>query len=84
MTALRSFSLGQRVIVRAAGMEHGGAPVPVFGMPGTVARIRTDGGAWIALDRRVEFANVHPFPADDEHGRGVHVCTYPEHCEAFR
>ena len=54
---MRKFSLGQRVIVRAAGMEHGGAPVPVFGMPGTVARVRTDGGAWMALDRRVEFAS---------------------------
>lgn len=81
---MRAFRDGQHVIVRAAGMEHGGDPVPVFGVPGVVARIRRDGGAWVALDRRIEFVRVHPFPADDEHGRGVHVCTYPEHCEARR
>lgn len=81
---MRAFRDGQRVTVRAAGMENGGAPVPVFGVPGVVARIHRDGGAWVALDRRVEFADVHPFPADDERGRGVHVCTYPEFCEARR
>lgn len=47
--------------------------------PGTVGRVCSDGGAWVALDERAN-DDVHPFPADD--ARGTHVKAYPQDCEA--
>jgi hypothetical protein len=48
---------------------------------GTVHRIRRDGGAWIALDKRAVVDRVHPFPADDP-TRARHVLAYPQGCRA--
>lgn len=48
---------------------------------GTIARLRRgDDGAWISLFERSPTA-YHPFPADDEGGRGNHILAYPEDCE---
>lgn len=68
-----SFSTGQRVVV---ARDNNGI---ALNAPGTVKRIRSDGVAWVALDRRSRVEKVHPFPADDD--RGTHVLAYPEDCE---
>lgn len=70
---MMSFATGQRVMVLRD--DHGIA----LNAPGTVSRVRGDGGAWIALDRRSLVTKVHPFPADDH--RGTHVLAYPCDCE---
>lgn len=68
-----SFATGQRVVVLR---DDNGISLNATG---TVHRIRSDGGAWIALDRRSRVTKVHPFPADDD--RGSHVLAYPDDCE---
>jgi hypothetical protein len=70
---MRTFKNNQRVYVKE---DHNGVPVNA---EGDVVRIRTDGGAFVALDKRHDNAAVHPFPADDD--RGCHVRTYPDLCE---
>lgn len=81
---MRAFRVGQRVSV--GGVDCGTCAVVVLpdDVAGTVARIRRDGGAWVRTDERVDTAGAHPFPADDEGGRGLHVLTYPEFCRALR
>lgn len=73
MTAFRN---GQRVIVRTCEGDNG-KPTFLGGAPGTVARIRRDGGAWVALDARSQTAGAHPF---DDTGRATHVLTWPDCC----
>jgi len=46
---------------------------------GAVTRIRTDGGAFIALDKRSKVEKAHPFPPGDR--RETHVMAYPGDCE---
>lgn len=46
------------------------------------ARRREDARA--RLDALLDVAGAHPFPADDESGRGNHVLAYPEFCRAIR
>lgn len=77
---MKRFKLGARVLVKAVG-DNTILPLtpPVLG---TVVRLRhCDIGAWVNLDHRVYDA-CHPFPVDDESGRGAHVLAYPEDCEA--
>ena len=62
---------GQRVIVKTANSI-------TINAVGTVKRMRTDGAAWIALDKR-SVEGAHHFPADDS--RGNHVMAEPEDCE---
>jgi hypothetical protein len=70
------------VLVHACGYasEHDIAPARA----GIVTRLRrADAAAWVALDERGEDA-WHPFPADDEHGRGTHVLAWPDDCDEVR
>lgn len=71
---MKTFSQGQRVMVRrnVDGIE--------IDAVGEVARVRTDGGGWVNLDRRSEFESVHPFFANDE-TRANHVLVFPEDCD---
>lgn len=73
-TRLRSFQMGQRVLVVVDERER------KVDAPGTVVRVCSDGGAWVALDARHTDERVHPFPVDDS--RGMHVKAYPDGCEA--
>jgi hypothetical protein len=74
------FREGQRVRVLWCARDEG-TPVNAVG---TVVRLRrADEGAWIALDKRHEHAAFHPFPAEDESGRGTHLLAYPDECEAI-
>jgi hypothetical protein len=50
--------------------------------PGTVERVRRDGGAWVALDKRSTQGRVHPFSETDN--RATHVLAYPEDCKPCR
>lgn len=70
---MKRFLDGQRVVVKqnANGIA--------LNTPGVVRRLRTDGGAWVALDVRSKVESVHPFPADDS--RGTHVLAYADDCE---
>lgn len=70
---MKRFADGQRVVVKqnASGIA--------LNAPGVVRRIRTDGGAWVALDVRSKVEPVHPFPVDDS--RGTHVLAYADDCE---
>lgn len=65
MKYLSRLRLGQRVLV---GQR----------LPGTVARLCSDGSAWVRLDARSPEV-IHPFPADDAH-RGHWVQVFPEQC----
>lgn len=78
MKPLKRFRNGQRVIVHRCGFGDG---IDIDAAPGTVVRLRmADHGAWVALDKRLDIPNAHPFPADDE-TRGTHVLALPEDCE---
>jgi len=68
-----SFATGQRVIVLR---DHDGI---ALNATGTVRRVCSHGGAWIALDERSKVTKVHPFPADDD--RGAWVLAYPDDCK---
>lgn len=72
---MKAFRGNERVLVRIVEGLAGILPEPV---PGTVTRIRRDGGAWVQLDTRLDLPNAHPFPADD--ARANAVLTYPEWC----
>jgi len=77
---MKTFRLGQRVTVSAVGQYEEITIDPP--MAGRIVRLRRgDNAAWIALDTRSDAAGAHPFPADDEHGRGIHVLAYPDDCE---
>lgn len=71
---MKAFRDNERVLVCTVD-RAGVLPEPV---PGTVTRIRRDGGAWVRLDTRLDLPNAHPFPADD--ARANAVLTYPEWC----
>lgn len=76
---MERLALHQRVRVHSAA--HGACFLG--GVEGTVVRMRrADTGAWVALDSRLDGAisAAHPFPADDEHGRGTLVLAYPFDC----
>lgn len=78
--SIQSFKMGQRVLVLASGVYDSTvlSPAPIAG---TVVRLRrADDGAWVKLDRRSEQPGIHPFPEDDDAGRGTHVCTFPDEC----
>src|SRR5271154_3368872 len=62
---------GQRVIVKTTNSI-------AINAAGTVKRMRTDGAAWIELDKR-SVEGAHPFAADDT--RCNHVMAEPEDCE---
>jgi hypothetical protein len=84
MSNLDRFNLNQRVVVHLAG--DGDEPTELPGTHiGTVKRIRSDGGAWVHLDARLEgeLEKLHPFPSSDE-TRITSVLTYPEYCEAVK
>lgn len=67
-----------RVLVRAVEGKYG-PPTPIEPTLGTVVRMRrSDNGAWVALDKRIDY--VCPFPADDS--RATHVLVFPENAEA--
>jgi len=77
----RRFYDEQRVRVLIVAERGASGMVPVFGLMGTVKRLRrADDGAWVELDDRSKIADVHPFPEDDA-TRGKHVLTYPEWCD---
>lgn len=81
---LERFRLGKRVHVLLALNQEDGDGWNVRAQ-GTVVRLRyADLGAWVRLDHRAEGLPVHPFPADDEGGRGADVLTYPEWCTKRR
>lgn len=69
----RFSKIGQRVKVIH---DHNGH---ALGAVGTVTRIRTDGGAFVALDQRSKVEAAHPFPINDD--RATHVRAYPDDCE---
>lgn len=73
MRPLETFRPGQRVHVVTEARTYA-----TLNADGRVARVRTDGGAWVALDQRSKVEAVHPFEADDD--RGTHVMTYPDLC----
>lgn len=66
-------AMGLRVLVKQD--EHG---IPL-NATGTVARVRRDGSAFVALDQRSKVSRVHPFPEDDP--RGTQVLALPDDCE---
>ena len=76
---LKSFQNDQRVKVVDAvtRADHSLCTINAFG---TVRRVRTDGGAWVALDERSKVEAINAFPVDDD--RASHVLAYPEDCEA--
>ena len=79
---LKRLRLGMRIVVHAACPRPHAEPVAIGPAAGTVAReLSRDNSAWVALDRRVD-DSLHPFPANDPHGRGLHVLAWPEDCEA--
>jgi hypothetical protein len=83
VSRIKDFALGQRVMVLDVYRDSG--LILALRAPGAVVRLRRqDPGAWIALDARLtgEFEALHPFPADDEGGRGTHVLAYPL-CKSF-
>jgi hypothetical protein len=71
--SMQSFTEGERVEV------HETAEGIALHALGTVDRIRSDGGAWVALDFRSKVSKAHPFPPDS--ARGTHVVAYPASCE---
>lgn len=73
MKKLSTLSTGQRVKVCK---NADGIPLNALG---TVTRVRTDGGAWVALDKRSKVSAVHPFAPEDP--RGNNVLAYPDDCE---
>ncbi len=83
MKALRHFTLYQRVKVRddVVDMDPTFCFKALAGKEGEVVRLRKrDNGAWVAMDEPLPDA-LRVFAADDPHGRGNHVCLYPEYCE---
>lgn len=76
---MRTLANGQRVKVVAADRASGACDADgvLLNAVGTVVRVRTDGGAWVALDERRQ-EPVHPF---DDGERRTHVLAYPENCE---
>jgi hypothetical protein len=74
---MRSLTRGQRVKVVTAVRTDGVTPITLNAF-GEVARVRTDGGAWVALDKR-SHEPVHHFDATDSRGRNV--LAYPTGCE---
>lgn len=81
---MQNFKL-QRVLVRASLHAVKDEFIEIIPpITGTVVRLRkSDNGAWVALDRRAT-ADVHPFAADDPHGRGVNVLAYPDGCDEIQ
>lgn len=77
------FRDGQRVLVRAVETRDGDEVSLLRPVIGTVARRRMkDRGAWVKLDARIRVPDgIHPFPVDDEAGRGNHVLTFPDLCD---
>jgi|WetSurMetagenome_2_1015567.scaffolds.fasta_scaffold269708_2 hypothetical protein len=78
---MMKFELNQRVLVGKIDIGGGGMVCkfhPNSPLPGTVVRIRSDGGAWVRLDARLADETLHPFPDDDP--RANHVLTYPKWC----
>lgn len=69
---MRTFRVQQRVFVR----EVDGKPVSAMG---TVTRVRTDGGAWVSLDKRHGDESVHPFPKGND--RELKIKAYPGDCD---
>jgi hypothetical protein len=79
---MKRFTNNQRVFVRVVART---SVLHEINAPGTVCRLRlADNGAWVSLDARHAESVVHPFPANDEYGRGTHVLAYPEGCDALR
>ncbi len=69
--ALSRFLTGARVeVVESKGVR--------LHAPGTVARVRSDGSAFVALDQRSKVDAVHPFPPGG--ARATHVVVDPSEC----
>jgi hypothetical protein len=73
---MTSLSLRQRVRVTVCEGDDG-EPVFLGGAPGTVARIRRDGGAWVCLDERSDAPGAHSF---DDEARARWVLAWPNGC----
>lgn len=81
---MRRFKLGQRVNVRAVIPRPHEDPQPITPASGRAYRpLSRDDSAWIRLDARLDDA-LHPFPADDESGRGLDVLAWPEDCDEIK
>ncbi len=77
MAAPRWWKEGARVLVHGIGSARSGAATrrPV------ARRLRRDPcEAWVMLDERLVDDSLHPFPADDPHGRSRDVPTDCDVC----
>ena len=77
---MKIFRNGQRIRVTA----HDSHP-EMNGRVGTVCRLlhSTNEAAWVNFDEALP-DGCHPFPADDEGGRGKHAKIYLDECEEVR
>ena len=75
------FKDGQKVMLKSVVHRNGDVVELKRNHVGRVVRRRLqDDGAWIALEGRLsgDEESLHPFPANDEHGRATHVLAFPE------
>lgn len=76
------FNLGQKITVIS---DHGNDKMgALIGRTGTVVRLvmRSTDEAWINIEGEPIPREAACFPADDEHGRGNHVCLWLDECAA--
>lgn len=81
---VREFQEGQTVLVYTVIPRPHRDPVAIEPTYGRVTRtLSRDNSAWIRLNSRVA-PELHPFPEDDESGRGNHVLAWPSDCDLVK